>query len=216
MKYSDFIDRVNDKVRIEDEWPASGSATQEQVDLSYVAALTVAAGLPLSAFQPADFDSSALTGATSVLPALDKYALPSTVFRYRDDLGITSIFLDGVEYMLSEANPLDTLRNFAQNAIYKGAKMFTADLKDRLLYVLNTQEVKLNHLKEPAKPDPGDVSSTDYPLDGTHAEQAASIVASHVMGELKRDMGGAQFQAILQKQYTNPSRRAAPAEAEPS
>lgn len=215
MTYSDFIDRVNDKVRTEDEWPESGSATDEQVHLSWIAALAVASVIPLSAFSEADFANAALTGASEVISGLDKYSMPSTVFRYReDDLGINSVFLDGKEYQIDEAVPLITIRNKASNGFYKEAKMFSADISDRFIYALNVTEVKLNHLTAFSKPATGDISTTNYPFEGTHAERAASIVAGHVLGELKRDMAGAQFQAIMQNQYNSGSRAAAQPETE--
>lgn len=209
MKYSAFIDRVNEKVRTDDEWPVSGAVTQQQVDYSYIAALAVATVTPLSGFPGSMFSEAVLSSPSSPLPALDKYSLPATLFRYRDDLGITSIFLDDIEYQLDEGVPIATIRNKARNALYKDAKLFAADLKDRLFYVLNTQEAKINHLTEFTKPDTGDIGTTDYPFEGTDAEKAASIVATHVMGELKRDSAGAQFQAILQNQYSRPRQVAA-------
>lgn len=209
MNYDEFIDRVNDKVRTEDEWPESASVTAEQVHLSWLAAIAIANILPLGAFSESDFTNDALTGASSILPALDRYSLPETVFRWREDLGIASVFLDDIEYQISEAQPIATIRNKATNKLYKDAKLFGADLSDRLFYALNTQQVKINHLTAFSAPATGDIDTTEYPLDGTHAEQAASVVASHVLGELKRDMGGAQFQALLQSQY------GAPAQPEP-
>lgn len=201
MNYDDFIDRVNDKVRTDDEWPVSGSVTQEQVDLSYLAALAVASNMPLSAFRGADFTDDALTGATSLLEGLDRYDLPDTVFRYRNDLGINSITIDDFEYQLAETQSVQSIRNAARNALFKGSVQFAVDLTDRLFYVLNGQEVKLSHLTEFSKPDTGDIAATAYPLFGTHAEQAASIVAMHVSGELKRDPAAAQFQALIRSMY---------------
>lgn len=205
MNYSDFIDRVNDKVRTDDEWPVSGSVTQEQVDLSYLGSLAVASIMPLSAFRTADFTADVLTGATSVRDGLDKYAIPSTAFRYRNDLGINSITIDDLEYQLGEGQTVQTLRQKQSNALFKGGTMFAIDLKDRLFYVLNGQSVILSHLTEFSKPATGDIGTTVYPLFGSHAEQAASIVAMHVLGELKRDPASAQFQALMREMYdTNP------------
>lgn len=202
MNYDGFIDRVNDKVRTDDEWPVSVSATQEQVDLSYIAAIAVASKLPLSAFTGSFFTDTALTGATSVLTALDKYVLPNTMFRYRNDLGISTVDIDGVEYQLFEAQNAQTIRQKARNALYKDAVLFSIDPKDRIMYVLNGQSVKLRHLTEFAKPALASITSTTYPLDGVHLEQAASIVATHVLGELKRDPAGAQFQSLLNNIYS--------------
>jgi len=206
MNYDGFIDRVNDKVRTDDEWPVSASATAEQVELSYLAAIAVAATLPLSAFTGSFFTDTALTGATSVLPALDKYVLPNTMFRFRDDLGISTVSIDGIEYQLFEAQNAQTIRQKARNNLYKDSVLFSIDLKDRLLYVLTGQSVKVRHLTEFTKPAVADIGSTTYPLTGTHAEQAATIAASHVLGELKRDPAGAQFQTLLNNIYstTNP------------
>lgn len=212
MKYSDFIDRVNDKVRTDDEWPESANVTQEQVDLAFLAALSVASVMPLSAFRSADFTNDALASATSILDGLDKYVLPATVFRYRTDLGINSITIDGLEYQLSEAQPVLGIRQKARNKLYDGAVMFSADLTDRLLYVLNGQEVKLSHLTEFTKPEIANIGADDYPLFGTFAEQAAAIVAMHVSGELKRDPAAAQFQAMLRQQYDTTSQPQAPTE----
>lgn len=212
MNYDAFLDRVNDKVRTDEEWPVSGSATQEQVDLSYIAAIAVASVLPLSAFRTSDFTADALTNPTSLLDGYDKYAIPTTAFRYRNDLGINSIIIDDFEYQLSEAQPVQTLRQMAQNALFKGAVMFSADLKDRLFYVLNGQEVIISHLTEFSKPALADIGTTEFPLFGTHAEQAASIVAMHVTGELKRDPAAAQFQALLRQNYVTNVSEAPPIE----
>jgi len=212
MNYDDFIDRVNDKVRTDDEWPESASVTQEQVDLSYLAAIAVASVMPLSAFRAADFTNDVLTGAVSVRDGLDKYVIPSTVFRYRNDLGINSITIDDLEYQLGETQTVLGIRQKQRNALFKGGVMFAVDLKDRLFYVLNGQSVKLSHLTEYEKPAIADIGTTEYPLFGTHSEQAASVVAMHVLGELKRDPVAAQFQALMQQNYDTHFVREASAE----
>lgn len=202
MNYDDFIDRVNDKVRTDDEWPTSGSVTQEQVDISFIAGLAVAATLPLSVFSSADFTTQALSSPTTVYKRLERFDMPTDVFRYRDDLGITSILIDGFEFSLNEAIPINLLRAKAQNELYQDATLFSADTADRRVTVLAVDEdVELKYLPEFSKPATADIGSTAYPLEGTHAEQAASVAATHALGELRRDNAGAQFQAILERQY---------------
>lgn len=202
MTYSDFIDRVNDKVRIDDEWPESANVTQEQVDISWIAALAVASTLPLGALSSSDFSEAALTGGTTVYGDMERYDMPTDVFRYRNDLGIRAVDLDGFEYQLEEAIPLILLRSKAKNPLYESATLFSVELDKRRVHTLSVEKVKLHYLKEFDKPATTSAGiSGDYPLEGTHAEQAASIAASHVLGELKRDTAGAQFQAIMQRQY---------------
>jgi len=201
MNYDGFIDRVNDKVRTDDEWPTSANVTQEQVDISFVAALAVMATLPLSAFSSSGFSNGALTGGTDVYERLTRYDMPADVFRYRDDLGINSIELDGFEYQLSEAIPLSLLRSKAKNVLYKDSVLFSANAEKRRVHTFSVDVAKLNYLAEPSKPAPADIGTTAFPIDGTQAEQAASIAAAHVLGELKRDTAAAQFQAILERSY---------------
>lgn len=201
MNYDDFIDRVNDKVRTDDEWPESGSVTQEQVDISYIAALAVASVMPLSAFPSGDFINSELTGGTTIFKQLVRYDMPDDVFRYRDDLGIASIEINSFEYALSESIPIELLRAKARNELYKDAVLFSVDTRDRRIVVHAANKTKLNYLAEFDKPATTDIGTTSYPLDGTDAERAASVAATHVLGELRRDNAGAQFQSILSRQY---------------
>lgn len=209
MTYSEFIDRVGEKVRINDDWPDIGSATQYQIDLSYIAALAVASVLPLSSFESSQFTTTTLTNSTFLNNALEQYDLPADVFRYRDDLGIASVKIDDLEYGLDERQPLITIRKKSQNAIYKNAKLFNIDGDDRRVYVTNAGDFDLRYLAEFAKPTKNTVNTVEYPLKGTDAERAAAIVSTHVNGERKRDNAAAQFQALLQNQYARPNEQAA-------
>jgi hypothetical protein len=204
MTYKDFINRVNNKIRFSNDWPGIDNLTQEQVDLSYLAALSVASEISISSFKDSQFTATLLTNERA-LKNISQYQLPETLFRYRQDLGITSVEVNGYPYQLDEAQPLTTLRRLSLNPYYKDETYFSVNIADRRFYSFQGCEIVINHLKEFEKPallsikeDP----SPEYPLEGTHSERAASIVATHVQGEKSRDTAAAQFQALLQRQYT--------------
>lgn len=203
MTYKDFLDRVNDKVRHNDSWPDSATPTDEQVDLSFLAAVAVASEIPLSYFKPAAFSLVTLT-TPQTAAGVDRYTLPAAMFAYRNDLGISTIHVGGSAVELDEAISLASLRRLAVNPFYADGDtpFISVNLSDRRVYVPAGVSVQVNHLTMFEKPALANISTADYPLEATHAERSAAIVATHVEGEKFRDTAAAQFQALLQRQYT--------------
>lgn len=201
MTYEDFIDYVAEEVDEPKAWPKSGNLTSREMRYATNAALAIGTEVPLNSFPVSTFSSVTLS-STNMANTLYKYDLPDDVFRYRQDLGIVKLNIDGVDRSLQAALPFEVLRRNSKNRYQSSQDQFSFNLQSRQLYVLNGPDVDLHYLKEFTNPGTGN-SGNDYPLEGTKADRAIYMVAAHVLGQDMRDPAAAQFQTLLRQDLTN-------------
>lgn len=199
MTYTQVVNRLGEKLRDEEAWPVSGSASSEQLYLTYIAALTVLREVPLS--RMATVDSSAMSINRSI-GKLDMYDLPSDVMYIRLDGGISHFLFDDTPYYPFQAMPYDSIRELAGLSLHGCNILFAIDMSSRSLFVKGAGEVKVNYYAMPSLPESG---TPDYPLTSQpDIERALSIVASHVSGETIRDQAASVFQSLLVDLYGEP------------
>lgn len=198
MKYDAFIDQVHRNVREESAWPTSTSATQEQIDLAYIAALAVMSDVPLSQLSTSE---ETLTGTGIGSGSVKKYPLPADIIDTREDLGMAYIDVDGDPIYPHRFMPVESVMASGDNSIQSASKYAALDVPGKIAFVTGATAVKFVGALTPDKPPVGDIGTADYPLSGLKAERAVQIVSMHINGVTIRDSAAAQFNALLQKQY---------------
>lgn len=199
MTYTEFISRVNEKVRDVEAWPVGASASSEQLHLSFIAALTVIRQL---AARRLSFEVSAALDKEADVGNLEMYYLPEDGMFFRSDYGISYFLLDDTPHFIFQAQSYDVLKSLSSMRMHRCQAMFSIDPSSRTLFVSGADKVQVYYAKMPAEPTAGGDS---FPLSTmTDIEQAASIVAAHVSGETIRDAQATAFESLLAEIYGDP------------
>lgn len=211
MTYDQLIPRLDNELRDEEAWPSAASKIDEQINLLYVAGLAVAREISLNRLSLGE--SAALTGSV-VDGAIKAYAMPDDVFDlrwpprqteelvYPGDMGISKLRLDGVDKLLSQAIPTQSLFELANRMIYKSRYLFSLDFEGNQVYATNVDSLKLYYAPKPTRPTSSNYTTTTWPLqDDTDTERAVHIVAAHVNGVTIKDPAASQFQSLLTQLY---------------
>lgn len=199
MTYQDFISLVNREVRDSRAWPNDTSKLQEQLDLAYVATLSVAIDIPTGRFA---LSNDSLSGTAIGTSATEEFDLPADVFDDRDDLGIHNIVINGVPRWPFESIRVDSVLRSGGNPFADDKDLFSIDLSGRKIFANNATTLSLNYIPRPEKPtDQNYTSSGNYPLKEKDAQRAVHIVAAHLSGVQIRDNASATFHSMLEQTY---------------
>lgn len=208
MKYSAVIPFLDAELRNEEAWPDATTKVDEQINLLYIAALSVYKEIPLLRTTVLIVESASLATTTfGSNSQLKRVTLPETIFDLRPDYGIATYRLDNVDFTIDQAVSKDSILSIGDNKTHTGNTLFALDQDNNQLYVANVADVKLFHVPIFTKPTNDDDVNTDYenldwPLKpGTDTQRAIHVVAAHISGSTIRDSANAQFQALLQEVY---------------
>lgn len=212
INYDDIILRLNAELRDEEAWPSDTTKTAEQINLLYMAALAVAREVSLNRL--ALSESSTLSG-TVINGAIKSYALPDDIFDLRwpprrtetmifpGDMGISKLRFDGVDKLLQQAIPVQSLFEIANRLLHKSRYLFALDFNGNQIYATNVDDFKLYYVPKPARPTTSNYTTLTWPLQNdSDTQRAVHIVANHVSGVTIKDPAGAQFQSLLSQVYT--------------
>ena len=199
MKYSDFITLVSREVRDSRAWPDDQSKLDEQLSLSHVAVLSVAANVPA---QRLSSSTETLTGEVVGTTETKRYPLPDDLFDIRDDAGIKNITIDGEPKWIHETLSPNSVIRAGKNSFQKDEPLFAVDISSKEMYVNGATEVKVDYAPEPSAATAANYDSEDLiPLSEKDVQRAVHIVSAHVSGVQIRDNAASTFHSMLEQFY---------------
>lgn len=195
MKYSNFINIVNDSIRDKSAW-ISKDISQRQLRLSYVASLAILSELPLRKMSFIDKYIS----RNKISDYFFSYNLPDNLFNERLDQGIDCFLFDQIPSKQFKSVSYDILRSMNKNKFQQCNTVYSFDKQGNKVFVTEPpNEFKCRYAPKPDFPSD---KEEQYPLDDMKdIQRAVHIVSYHVSGLSIRDNAGAQFNALLSKLY---------------
>lgn len=226
MTYKQVISQLSNEVQDKRAWPDDTTKLQQQLDLLYVAALSVGVDVPLHRLKLEETDlygesvqklpvkyngtytevDGTIDENTMASP-LKKFSFPETIFDDRDDLGVSTVQVNGDSFYQEEFLPLNSLKHCAENVFQQNEVRVGADARHRMFYVINGLDVVLVHAKRFVKPDPvstgedGSYEDAIFPFTGRELQRCLHIVSAHVNGVTIRDSAAVTFQSMLERFY---------------
>lgn len=218
MKYSDIHTLLFQRIREQRSWPDAGSSTKLAEQLQFIYAATVKIARDAKAADLSSlYKTSTLTltakptGATGTDIKYYEVALPSDLFRNRQDLGIMYILIDK-EVVATQVDLLNTgtfFRIIAKQNNY-GNTIVGTDFAMAKLLLHGGSELDLTYLPVPVKPvatgGGGDNHYTelDFPLPSPFEEEVVAMVMMHIEAVITGNTGKSQISGLISKLYAEP------------
>jgi hypothetical protein len=200
MNYLEVISEVEKDMVTDGLWASDTEKYTDLRNLLYAASVSIASELPLSEFS---LTTSTETVANEVPESV---ALPSDIFSYRSDAGVSSIIVDGTRYLVSDQNTYQAVRSLAGNTSFVEDTdlLFHIDVPSKRVFGVNLgPSIDVEYLAMFNEPDDTQTAleAEEFPLKNKNIREAVSLVSAHLQGNRKRDGQGAQFNMILTNLY---------------
>lgn len=203
--YADIISQLSTEVRDEEAWPSSSNADklEEQLRLLYASAIAVMTVDSISQFTV--ITSNNLTTTSNSGEVLE-FNLPSNIFKYREDLGLTrasfeTLYNVWVQKNINQQQTFETVNDMVSNVYHRNNILFNIRNNERKIIATNVLNAKIQYVALPARPTNIDYTSLNFPINDNDAKRAKHLVASEVSGKTIRDPALSQFHSILSKTY---------------
>jgi len=206
MNYLEVISEVEKDMVTDGLWASDTEKYTDLRNLLYAASVSIASELPLSEFS---LTTSTETVANEVPESVP---LPSDIFSYRSDAGVSSIIVDrnsavdGTRYLVSDQNTYQAVRSLAGNTSFVDDTdlLFHIDVPSKRVFGVNLgPSIDVEYLAMFNEPDDTQTAleAEEFPLKNKNIREAVSLVSAHLQGNRKRDGQGAQFNMILTNLY---------------